>query len=1064
MKQARFKGLLVLLCALSEPFAALAATTVTVSPGYQNLGVNSTLQYTAQVSGLANTAVRWQVNNVAGGNSTIGTISATGLYKSPATVPTVGTQIVAVAADGTLGFQYVNVEAAGPAITAINPNPLAVGNPTLTITGFGFNKGAMVSFNGGVMSSTYVNATTLKTSVYQLAPGTGTIQVMNLGSLWSAPFTVTFVNPQVVSPTSASVKLGATLQFTSSGATSWTATAGSISSAGLYTAPATMPASSAVTVTATGPGGSASAAVTLVAAEPQRISPAAVSVRIGQTQQFTSARATAWTATAGAISSSGLYTAPSTMPASNAVTVTAIGPGGSAQAAVTLMPIPPQTILPATVKLDLGTTQQFTSAGATAWTTTLGTVSSTGLYTAPAAWTGFGSATVTATGPGGSASAAVTIVDSTPTTILPAVASVVLGATQQFTSSGGTSWSAVNGTISGTGLYTAPAALPTPATDIVAVTGLGGSASASITLVPPTPTITAVGTNGQIPLGIFSTTIGGTGFLANSAASLNGTPLTTTYSSGALLTVSGLTTQSGAGNVTVSNGSEASAPFTVQIGVPNAQVSVAAAHRFLEQAAFGPSPTDSDTVQALGFQAWLTNQFNMPQISNYNAITSDQSGLNEQFLVNAVNNPDQLRQRVGFALSQIFVTSVNTIIWNQSMIPYEQMLQADAFTNYRQILGDVTVSPTMGQYLNMANNAMADPVAGTVANENYAREVMQLFTIGTTMLNPNGSMQLDGNNMPIPTYSQATIGETARVFTGWTYQPSSGSVEWNDYINPAGPMVPYPSEHDTGSKQLVNGYVAPAGLTPQQDLDGALDNIFNHPNAGPFVSKLLIQHLVKSNPSPAYIQRVASAFANNGSGVRGDMKAVITAILLDPEARANDNGGDDQPTDGHLQEPVLFIAGMVRAFGGTMTNQDYFGFDLVNMNQDMYNAPSVFNYYSPSFSPPGSNVLGPEFQLDTPDSAVYRSNMVANLFSSWSNPVLNYGPGTNIDVTPYVALASNPTTLVAALDLTLTHGVMPAQMKQDIVTAVTNDTNGNLSRVLTGSWLILSSSYYNVWH
>jgi hypothetical protein len=276
--------------------------------------------------------------------------------------------------------------------------------------------------------------------------------------------------------------------------------------------------------------------------------------------------------------------------------------------------------------------------------------------------------------------------------------------------------------------------------------------------------------------------------------------------------------------------------------------------------------------------------------------------------------------------------------------------------------------------------------------------------------------------------------------------------------------VPCAAEHDAGPKQLVNGYAEPAGLSPQQDVSNALDNIFNHPNVGPFVGKILIQHLVKSNPSPAYISRVAAAFANNGNGVRGDMQAVITAILLDPEARANDNGGNDQPGDGHLQEPALFIAGMVRAFGGVMSNQNYFGWDLVNMSQDLYNAPSVFNYYSPTFVPPGSTLLGPEFQIYTPDASVYRANMVAGMFFSYSNPVLSYGPGTTIDITPYVALASNPATLVAALDLTLTHGTMPAAMKQAIVTAVTNDTNGNLSRVETGAWLILSSNYYNVWH
>jgi uncharacterized protein (DUF1800 family) len=398
------------------------------------------------------------------------------------------------------------------------------------------------------------------------------------------------------------------------------------------------------------------------------------------------------------------------------------------------------------------------------------------------------------------------------------------------------------------------------------------------------------------------------------------------------------------------------------------------------------------------------------------------------------------------------------------MIPYEQMLMADAFTNYRQIMGDVTLSATMGQYLNTANNALGNAATGTIANQNYARELMQLFTIGTTVLNADGSVQLDVNGLPLAVYTQPVIYDTARVFTGWTYQPTAGPVEWNDYINPAGPMAAYSPEHDSGAKVLLGGYPEAAGVSQQDDLNHALDNVFNHPNVGPFAGKLLIQHLVKSNPSPAYIQRVAAAFAGNGGGVRGDMQAVITAILLDPEARANDSGGNDQPGDGHLQEPALFIAGMVRAFGGTMSNQNYFGWDLVNMNQDIYNPPSVFNYYAPSYVPPGSTLLGPEFQILTPDAAVYRANLAGNLFFSYSNPVLNYGPGTNIDLTPLVGLALNPATLTAALDLTLTHGAMPAQMKQTVLTAVTNDTAGNLSRVETGAWLILTSSYYNVWH
>ena len=777
MKQARFQDLLILLCPILlclafAPPAAHAATTVTVTPGYTNLGVNSTLQYTAVVKGLTNTTLKWEINGVVGGNATLGKITTAGLYTSPATIPAASILIEAVASDGTIGCQYVNLEPAGPVITAINPNPLVTGNSSLTITGTGFKPGAVVNFNGGNIGATYVNATTLTTSVYDYTAGPATFQVTNVGTLWGPVFTINFVNPQAISPTTASVKLGATQQFTSSGATSFTATAGTISSTGLYTAPTSMPSSTKVTVTATGPGGSASATVTLAALVPQKISPTTASVRIGQTQQFTSPGATSWTASAGAISSAGLYTAPSTMPASTAVTVTASGPGGSASAAVTLVPLPPAGHCARQRNSRPGRDaavhfiRRNQLEGQRRHRVQHRSLHRAGNLDRNQRCNRHG--------------------DGTRRISQRCRHHRQQHAHHHFThrcqrAAGRHEavhhqwWHQLVGPV-----WNRQQHRPLHRTRRVTQFGRGHCdgdrprriGHTSITLVPPTPVITAVGSNNQIPLGIFSTTISGTGFTANAVAWLNGAALTTTYSSASQLTIEGITTQSGAATVNVSNGSVTSVAFTVQIGIQNAQVSVAAAHRFLEQAAFGPSPNDVATVQSMGFQGWLNNQFGMPQVSNYNAVTSDQGGLSAQFLANAVSNPDQLRQRVAFALSQVFVTSINTIIWNGSMIPYEQMLQADAFTNYRQILGDVTVSPTMGQYLNMANNAAADPATGTVANENYAREVMQLFTIGTTMLNPDGTPQLDGNGLLIPTYSQSTIGETARVFTGWTYQPS----------------------------------------------------------------------------------------------------------------------------------------------------------------------------------------------------------------------------------------------------------------------------------------------------
>jgi len=899
----------------------LFAQSITISPGYINIGLGKTQQYTASTSGLQPETVKWGIN--AGG----GAITQTGLYTAPLTLPPNGALISAtsIANPKIVTYVYVNPEAAGPTILAITPNPMLSGNVTVTIT--------------GSPSTPFIAGVTMLCGGAQL--------------------TTKLVSPTVVS------------------AGDW-----------LATSPNTL------TCTVTNPG---------------------------------------------------------SMP-SNALTVAVGGP-----------PTPAPVVSPRTANVGLGATQQFSASNVTTWTATAGTITSAGLFTAPTVTTSTGTVTVTATGAGGSSTAKVTLV---PKLVLtPSAATAVLGTTVQFSATNATTWSATSGTVTAAGLYKAPTSMPASGTDTVRATGPGGTGSAIVALQNYPPPAISSTIPAAFPLGVVTAMINGTGFAPISTVTLGGTPLVVTSQSSTSLTVSGFAPTSGQVSLIVSNGSAAAPPFTVLVGIPNAQVSAATARRFLEQAAFGPSPADAANVQTLGFQGWLNQQFAMGQISNYNAIAgSSQGGLSTQFLVNSVMNPDQLRQKVAFALSQIFVTSVNSIIWNDSMIPYEQMLMADSFTNYRQILGDVTLSPTMGQYLNMANNAKANTVEGTVANENYAREVMQLFTVGTTMLNPDGTPQFDSHGLFIPTYTQSTIGETARVFTGWTYQPSKGPLEWDDYINPAGPMEPFPSEHDTGSKQLLNGYVAPAGLSPLADLNGALDNIFNHPNVGPFVSKLLIQHLVKSNPSPAYVGRVAEAFANNGNGVRGDMKAVITAILLDPEARANDNGGADQPEDGHLQEPILYISGVMRAFGGTVASNNYFGWDLVNMNQDTYNAPSVFNYYSPTFTPPGSTQFGPEFEIYTPDSAIYRANMVANFFDSWSNPILNYGPGTGIDVTPYMALSPNPASLVAALDLTLTHGTMPAAMKQEIVAAVTNDTNGNLSRVLTGSWLILSSGYYNVWH
>lgn len=574
-----------------------------------------------------------------------------------------------------------------------------------------------------------------------------------------------------------------------------------------------------------------------------------------------------------------------------------------------------------------------------------------------------------------------------------------------------------------------------------------------------------------IPIGVFNISITGNGFQMGMQATLAGKPLSIVYVSPTQLSASGFNTTSGTANLIVSTRRDSSAPFGVQLGPSNALVTPSAARRFLQQAAFGPTSADSATVQQMGFQGWLNQQFAMPKISNYTGMGL-QTSFGTMFLTNAVNNPDQTRQRVAFALSQIMVTSVNKNIWTSTTGPFEEMLMADAYSNFRQILNDVTLAPAMGQFLDMANNAMANSDNTVLPNENFAREVMQVFTIGTVLLNNDGTRQLDSNHNSIPAYDQNTVANFAKVFTGWTYAPvDQRRPVWGANINPNAPMVSYPTMHDMTQKSLLRyalppgvSSTLPAGQTAEADLAQALDNIFYHPNVGPFISKQLIQHLVKSNPTPAYVQRVANAFNNNGNGVRGDMQAVISAILLDSEARQSDVAGMTQATDGHLQEPVLFLAGVLRALGATVTNQNYYAWDLGNMSQDIYNAPSVFNYYSPLYRIPGFGISGPEFQIFTPYSSVYRYNLVSSVFGAWGTNINSYGPGTVVDLTPFVNLAENPSILVDALDLTLTNGLAPAAFKDIVLNAIQAENGGDLLRVQTALYLWLTSGYYNVWN
>ena len=544
--------------------------------------------------------------------------------------------------------------------------------------------------------------------------------------------------------------------------------------------------------------------------------------------------------------------------------------------------------------------------------------------------------------------------------------------------------------------------------------------------------------------------------------------------------------------------------------------------RFLEQATWGPTATDLAHVKQVGFMAYLNEQFNAPVTNvakgsnypdlvfpnndqatacpssspgdpNYNQTVCNRDNfqmypLQRTFFTNSLYGPDQLRQRVAFALHQILVVSgaseVNRPSW---MTVYLQSLDRHACGNYRTLLNEITLTPAMGEYLDMRLSTRTSP------NENFAREVLQLFSIGTAVLNLDGTPKLDSQGMPLASYSQTDVNEFTRVFTGWNFNPTllgTGITNWRD------PMVPRGgTNHDVALKTLLNGQVIAActgtnTACAQSDLTAAIDNIFNHPNAGPFIGKQLIQHLVTSNPSPAYVERVAKVFNNDCSGlypqgcqnVRGNLRLVVQAILLDPEARGDKK---TDPNFGKLREPAHYINGFLRAFNvksfdktstsdGVLAGRSSTDF-TGTLDQPIYQPTTVFSYYQPGYEVPGTKILGPAFGILSTSTTLRRANDINTLV--YSGVTANTTPvqspdrprGTSIDIANLEALAVNPNDgqLADALNALLLHGTMHPQMKSSIITAMNaiNDTNlttRHQKRARAAVYLVATSSQYDI--
>ena len=517
------------------------------------------------------------------------------------------------------------------------------------------------------------------------------------------------------------------------------------------------------------------------------------------------------------------------------------------------------------------------------------------------------------------------------------------------------------------------------------------------------------------------------------------------------------------------------------------------AQRLAEQAAFGPTPALVSQIEALG-SGWIDAQIAtqstgyapmspiVDSVTGYCSVNADAQCPRDyfsafpvqlQFYRNAVYAPDQLRQRVALAFSQIFVVSQiqATARPAYAMRNYQQMLLDDAFLNFRQILNDVTLSPAMGSYLNMANNSKGDLARGISPNENYAREVMQLFSIGPNMLNPDGTILTSGG-LPVPAYTQDAIEGFAAAFTGWTYPPATGNPATAASYNPpwySGPMVPVEAEHDTTSKQLLNGVMTPTGQSAEADLKLGLDNIFNHPNVGPFIGRQLIQFLVTSNPSPAYVSRITHVFNNDGGGVRGNMAAVIKAILMDPEARG---ANITDPNFGKVREPAMDLPAMLRALSAA-TDGEYANNRTNSMGELLFDAETVFSFYSPGYPLDGSMTLvAPQVSLVTTSTALARLNTINSLVYSTNGVVaapdatLPGATGTTIPGSAYIGLAGNPAALVAQMNADLLHSTLSAAETSAILTALqaipSTDPNLARDRTNTALYLILASPRYQV--
>ncbi len=492
-----------------------------------------------------------------------------------------------------------------------------------------------------------------------------------------------------------------------------------------------------------------------------------------------------------------------------------------------------------------------------------------------------------------------------------------------------------------------------------------------------------------------------------------------------------------------SGGSQSSTTVVPPVAAPVFRTTALSASRFLAQASMGATADSIARVRTLGFDGWITEQFSVPRAQtqwdwlaangfNVAGNQNNEMGFDPSIWSQLITATDQLRQRVGMALLDFLVVGISGLPGNFrqfSMAAYIDVLMDNAFGNYRTLLDRVTTNAAMGSFLTYLGNRRANAATGALPDENYARELMQLFTIGLVELNADGSQRLNAG-VPIETYSANDVAGMARVWTGWNLDSNDGTTP-DRYRRP---LVNTASQHETGIKTFL-GRTIPANTSGEASKNLALDTLFAHANIAPFVSRQLIQRLVTSNPSAAYVGRVAAIFVNDGSGVRGDMKAVIRAILTDSEAR-NDAAGATT-SFGKVRDPVLRLTGWARAYGVTSPSNAWAFGDtsaVTRLAQSPGRSPSVFGFFRPGYTPPNSpianaNLVAPELQVANETSVIGYVNYMQTLVSAGTGDVrANYAD--------LISKAPVSATLVEDINLTLAGGQLSAATVTQIQTVV----------------------------